>query len=126
MFDGIPHSIESVYVFTGRDGDPYKEIKRSFTTALRKTAIYKATFHSLRHTFASHLVMNGVDLTTVKELLGHKSLNMTLRYSHLAPEHRTKAVKVLDNVFRNTAEECENSDKIIEKVNLTSQFTSQL
>ena len=70
--------------------------------------------------------MNGVDLTTVKELLGHKSLNMTLRYSHLAPEHRTKAVKVLDNVFRNTAVEYENSDKIIEKVNLTSQFTSQL
>ncbi len=70
--------------------------------------------------------MNGVDLTTVKELLGHKSLNMTLRYSHLAPEHRKKAVKVLDNVFRNTSKKCENSDKIIEKVNLTSQFTSQL
>ncbi len=51
---------------------------------------------------------------------------MTLRYSHLAPEHRTKAVKVLDNVFRNTAEECENSDKKIEKLNLTSRFTSQL
>ncbi len=99
LFDGIPHSIESVYVFTGRDGDPYKEIKRSFTTALRKAEIYKATFHSLRHTFASHLVMNGVDLATVKELLGHKSLTMTLRYSHLAREHKTKAVKVLDNVF---------------------------
>lgn len=122
VFDGIPHSIESVFVFTGRDGDPYKEIKRSFSTALRKAAIYNATFHSLRHTFASHLVMNGVDLTTVKELLGHKSLNMTLRYSHLAPEHKTKAVKVLDNVFRNTVEECENSDKKIEKVNLTSHL----
>jgi integrase len=125
VFDGIPHSIESVYVFTGMDGDPYKEIKRSFNTALRKAEIYKATFHSLRHTFASHLVMNGVDLATVKELLGHKSLTMTLRYSHLAPGHRTKAVKVLDSVFKNTAKKCNNTDKNIEKVFFTSQFTSQ-
>ena len=122
LIDGMPHSIESVYVFTGKDGDPYKEIKRSFNTALRKAEICNATFHSLRHTFASHLVMKGVDLTTVKELLGHKSLTMTLRYSHLAPEHKTKAVKVLDNVFDNTAKKCKNSDKNIEKVFFTSHL----
>jgi len=40
-------------------------------------------FHSLRHTFASHLVMGGVDLTTVSRLMGHKSLTVTLRYFHL-------------------------------------------
>lgn len=57
-------------------------------------------FHDLRHTFvASHLIMAGVDITTVKELLGHKSLTMTLRYSHLAPSHKVKAVGVLDNTL---------------------------
>jgi len=56
-------------------------------------------FHDLRHTFASHLVMAGVDITTVSRLLGHKSLTMTLRYSHLAPSHMAKAVNVLDDTL---------------------------
>jgi len=76
-----------------------RNIKSAFTVALRKAQIHNFHFHDLRHTFASHLVMAGVDLTTVKELLGHKDIKMTLRYSHLAPEHKQKAVAVLDNIF---------------------------
>ena len=40
--------------------------------------------------------MEGIDLATVRELLGHKSIEMTLRYSHLSPDHRSRAVKVMD------------------------------
>ena len=66
---------------------------------LRKSHILDFHFHDLRHTFASRLVMGGVDLTTVKELLGHKDVRMTLRYSHLAASHISNAVKVLEKNF---------------------------
>jgi site-specific recombinase XerD len=53
-------------------GKAFKDIKKSFQTALRRAKIKDFRFHDLRHIFASHLVMAGVDLTTVKELLGHR------------------------------------------------------
>jgi len=105
VLNEIPHSVESVHVYTDRNGAPYKEVKKSFHTALRKAGIHDFRFHDLRHTFASHLVMAGVDLTSVKELLGHKSLTMTMRYSHLSPTHKRKAVNTLDQVLNHGGEE---------------------
>ena len=105
LFASMPGSLESEYVFVDKDGNPYGDIKRSFHTALKKAGIRDFHFHDLRHTFASHLVMTGVDLTSVKELLGHKSLTMTLRYAHLAPGHTRKAVEMLDKVLSGSQSE---------------------
>ena len=96
---GLIRHIHSPYVYTNKEGERFKEIKRSFNSALRRSGIKDFTFHDLRHTFASQLVMAGIDLTTIKELLGHKTLAMTLRYAHLAPSHKQKAVEMLDNTL---------------------------
>ena len=83
-------------VFLNSQGGPYRDISRSFNSAVKRAGIQDFTFHDLRHTFASRLVMRGVDLTTVKELMGHKHINMTLRYAHLSPGHKHSAIAVLD------------------------------
>ena len=90
---------KSPYVFYNKDGKPFGDIKKGFIAVLNRTGIIDFKFHDLRHTFASHLVMSGIDLNTVRELLGHKSIRMTLRYSHLSPAHKKKAVDILGKVF---------------------------
>lgn len=92
---GVLKNPESQYVFCNKDGKPYGHVRKSFFTALKKVGIINFRFHDLRHTFASQLVMSGVDLNTVRELLGHKSIEMTLRYSHLSPDHKKRAVDIL-------------------------------
>jgi len=97
---GLTRRLDIPYVFYDPvTGKPYQNIKRSLNTALRRAGIRDFRFHDTRHTFASHLVMAGVDLTTVKELLGHKTLTMTLRYAHLASSHKVKAVDILDGTI---------------------------
>ena len=72
----------------------------SFESTVLPARVQDLRFHDLRHTFASHLVMNGVDIKTVQVLLGHGTLTMTMRYSHLAPDHRTRAINTLDSVLQ--------------------------
>jgi len=86
---------ESPWVFSKKNGERYGNIRKAFEGAKKRARIVDFRFHDLRHTFASHLVMAGVDLKTVQELLGHKSFEMTLRYAHLSPEHKKAALDIL-------------------------------
>lgn len=67
----------------------------TFKAAVAAARLPDFTWHCLRHTFASRLVMMGVDPRTVQELMGHKDIRMTCRYAHLAPGHKPDAAELL-------------------------------
>lgn len=89
---GLPS--DSTLFHSKRDG-LIKNPRKWFATALEQAGIKEVTWHTLRHTFASRLVMAGVDLKTVQELMGHKTIAMTARYAHLAPTHKFRALETL-------------------------------
>jgi site-specific recombinase XerD len=72
------------------------EPRRWFEPVVQAAGLTAFSWHCLRHTFASRLVMAGVDIRTVQELMGHKTISMTVRYAHLAPKHTLAAVERLD------------------------------
>ena len=72
---GLRTRIDIPYVFFDqKTGKPYQSIKRSFATACKRANIGDFRFHDIRHTFASHLVMDGTDIATVSDLSGHNPL----------------------------------------------------
>lgn len=88
---------EGLIFSSARTGMAFNHVKKSWVGVLEKAKIKNFRWHDMRHHFASKLVMAGVDLNTVRELLGHADIKMTLRYAHLAPEHKANAVaKLLD------------------------------
>ena len=88
------------YVFPADDGGRLEDIKTAFLKLVRDAGLKDFRFHDLRHSFASNLVAAGVDLNTVRERLGHADLKMTIRYAHLAPEHKAAAVAKLVRAAR--------------------------
>jgi integrase len=82
-------------VFPGKNGARLNNVKKAWAGVLREAQIANFRWHDLRHDFASKLVMAGVALNTMRELLGHTNLNTTLRYAHLAPDHKAEAVNRL-------------------------------
>ncbi len=85
------------YVFASPvTGRRLTTIKSAWRGLMNLAGITSFRFHDLRHTFASNLVMKGADLYSVKELLGHANIETTQRYAHLAPEHKSKVVELLN------------------------------
>ena len=94
-------------VFTGEDGKPLQKISNTFPKAVNeidlnsgideKDRTNRIVFHSCRHSFASWHAMQGASMTTLQELLGHSSLIMTQRYSHLSPKHLEEAALNFEN-----------------------------
>lgn len=88
-------------VFVTEAGIPWTRwgLTSAFQRACRRASLGTIGPHVLRHTFGSRLVMAGVDLRTVQELLGHKDIKMTLRYTHLSSDHKRQAIAALERRF---------------------------
>ena len=86
------------YVFVERDGKPFAthNLIRKIRAVQIEAGLRNFGWHTLRHTFASHLAMLGVPLNTVQELLGHSTIGMTMRYSHVAPSTLRAAIDMLN------------------------------
>lgn len=83
------------YVFTSPEGCKINKRnlqRRQFGKITKKLKLKNVTIHTLRHTFASHLVMKGVDLRTISQLLGHSNTKTSEIYSHIAPDHLKNAI----------------------------------
>jgi integrase len=82
---------------SSKTGKNLSSCKSSWESLLKRAGIENFRWHDMRHDFASQLVMKGADLNTVRELLGHADMKMTLRYAHLAPNVKMKAVELLED-----------------------------
>ena len=89
---------ETGYVFLDEGKYPfdYHRMERRLTKACKKAGLLKIGWHTLRHTFASHLASKGVPMTAVQQLMGHSNITTTMRYAHLAPSTLRAAIDMLN------------------------------
>ena len=90
---GIPR--ESEHVFAGPGGGPISDLRTGFVRVCKDAGLPGLRFHDLRHTFASHAIMAGIPMETVKTLLGHSTFSMVARYAHLSDQHMADAVQLV-------------------------------
>jgi integrase len=86
------------YVFYNpMTGDRFKDVKGALGASVKRAGLKKVTWHMFRHTFASRLTCGGVDIVTVKDLLGHANISVTLRYAHSNDDAKRRAVERLNS-----------------------------
>ena len=89
--------LDNGFVFSNNNGHPLTKFYKAFHVALKKANIRDFRFHDLRHTFASHMRMAGLDILEIKELGGWKTLQMVDRYSHITTEHKRTSMMVFES-----------------------------
>lgn len=89
--------INTKYVFSGKKDNKPVELKRRWEKAVEDAGLKDFRFHDLRHTAASYLAMNGATLMDLSHILGHKTLQMVKRYSHLTDQHTAKLIEKTSN-----------------------------
>ncbi|MEQ1845373.1 MAG: site-specific integrase [Nitrospira sp.] len=106
----------SEYVFSKPNGLPYKSMEKPFTRACKDAGLAGTgvSLHTLRHTFASNLVMAGVDLKTVQEYGGWSDLSLVQRYSHLSASHKAKAIETIAERFHNAVHNSPISGQVVQ------------
>lgn len=97
---------ESEFVFfSAKTGTRFTDFFRSWKSACKEAKISDMRFHDLRHTAATLMVMGGIDIVTVSQILGHSTIQMTMKYAHPTPENKRRAVNVLTSIFEPKKEE---------------------
>ena len=125
MFDGMKRGEPESYIFTRKEGERMTEMPRIFFKVVDELGLndgitdprQKVVAHTLRHTFASWHVTAGTDIYTLKELLGHSIIQMTERYSHLAPGTLQNATKTLEGAIETAGQEKADQEEMGEVVN---------
>ena len=99
FFENIPTS--QIYIFEN-EGKPlnYKIIEREWNRRLKNTDLKEKRIHDLRHTFATKLLQNNIDIKTVQELMGHSSILITQIYLHSSPDIKKDAVNVMNEILK--------------------------
>jgi integrase len=102
--------------YNQKTGTPFVDLSAGLELACKKAGISGVTWHTLRHTFASRLLERGVDIMTVKELLGHSTVTVTMRYTHSNLDSKVAAVGKLAGNCYNPATPCTNLQQSVPKV----------
>ena len=110
------------FVFKSRTGEELREVSNAFSRAVKRLGFnegvtdrrQKVCFHTLRHTFASWLALQGTHILTIKELMGHQTLAMTDRYSHLIPAQKRQAIGTMERYLKEAESRTRSSANAIE------------